>query len=164
MMVRGSTPCLLLLVVTCLLMLTGCASSKPQPRLATFNPDEYAPFANPGTGRVTGQAFMVQAGGTVVVAAGRQIFMNPVTSFSTEWFERTIIGGVVLEAPPAGIPPARVTVGDAEGRFTFDGLPPGDYYVATHIQWLAGTSWTGGTVGKRVTVRNGAVTEVLLTR
>ena len=73
----------------------------------------------------------------------------PVTSLTNEWFTKVVVQGVPLVA---GNPHAddyrRIAIADGEGRFEFDNLPPGDYYVTCEITWGVpselGIETTGG--------------------
>ena len=74
----------------------GCATMQPQrvPRTAVFNEDEYATYAGDGTATITGQAFVKTRGGDVKFGAGNKVFLNPVTTYSTEWYQKYVIGGI----------------------------------------------------------------------
>lgn len=143
----------------------GCAGMVEQDRKAVFDPAEYASYLRGGNGAIAGQAFMVTRGGDVKFGAGREVVANPVTTYSTEWFERGVMGGERLKPPAPGMPEPKRVVADGNGRFTISGLAAGDYYVACWIVWEVPTyGVSGGWVGKRVTVRDGQTTEVVLTR
>ena len=154
-------------------MLTGCQT--PQPRTTQFVEAEFAPYDGAGSGVVTGQAFLVTRGGDVKYAAGREILCAPAnTSYSTEFYERYIVGYTPLQdGDPRANKYVRRATGDGSGRFRFDGLPAGEYFVWSNITWeyangvnYAGvtTSNTGGIAHARVTVKDGQTTEVLVTR
>src|SRR5688572_6996514 len=125
-----------LLALAFLALLASCVAVKPQPRLASFVDAEYAPYAQPGTGSIDGQAFLKTRSGDVKFGAGCEVSMNPVTSYSTEWYERLVIGYVHLEPPdPRSNPFNRKTIADGSGNFLFEGLAPGDYYLSCRITW-----------------------------
>ena len=151
----------------------GCQG--PGKRLAAFNPEEYEPYARAGTGAIVGQAFLVRDDGIPVPAAGRTVFCNPVTTYSTEFYNRWVVGYEVLEEsdPRADEAPFWKTTGDVDGRFRFEGLPAGEYYVYSWINWQAidSNSYvgayrynTGGVAHARVTVREGETNSVIVTR
>lgn len=163
-----------LLALVCVALLSGCAAP-PQPRHAIFSTEQYAPFDHPGTGRLSGQAFMKTRGGDVKYAAGAEIYLNPLTEYSREHYERAIKGYERLEPADERMwKYRRVVTADAEGRFTFDNLPEGDYFVFGWVTWEyvsgyshyagATTSETGGIVYTNAHVRNGTVTQVVATR
>lgn len=151
----------------------GCASLKvkpPQPRVAVFDATEYAAYAGKGTGKLTGQGFMKTRGGDVKLCAGEAVYLNPVTSYSTEWFNATVAGIALEPADPRASEFIRSTLGGADGHFEFNELPAGEYYVMTTVRWEVPSSYQGGLtpqggpVGARVSIRNGATTNVILTQ
>lgn len=136
-------------------------------RQAQFIEAEYAFAAGKGTGRLTGQAFTKTRGGDVKFAAGNPVYLNPVTSYSTEWFELNIKQGIMLTPPdPRNEKYRRTTTADGSGNFEFEGLPAGDYYVASGIFWEVpgpnGLSRTGSSVGEKVTIKDGETTKVIV--
>jgi hypothetical protein len=82
-----------LMLVAILTVSCYSAPRTEMPRLVPFNEDEYLPYAGDGDATITGQAFLKTRGGDVKYGAGNTIFMNPVTSYSTEWMDRAILGG-----------------------------------------------------------------------
>ena len=105
----------------------------------------------------------------MVVGAGRDVYLSPVTSLSTEVYDRWIVGYQELEPTDAPIQQfTRATKGDAEGRFRLEGLPPGDYYLWCTIQWEIPqgniTGIEGGIAHAKATVRNGQTKRVVVTR
>ena len=107
--------------------------------------------------------------------AGSTIYMNPVTTYSTEWFERMVVGGQRLQPPDARAPSARQTIADSDGRFEFTDLPAGEYYLASPIFWEVPHQntfnpadiymvETGGIAFARATVAPGERKKVVMTR
>ena len=148
--------------------LTGCAAP-PQVARVPFSEAEYAALPKAGTGTVTGQAFLTTRGGEVRVAAGREISLNPVTSYSRQWYQVQYQGGRQLSAfDPRIINHIITKVANAQGNFTFKNVPPGDYFITTEVTWSVVVSGlvttTGGVIAKPITVRDGQETEVILTR
>lgn len=145
-------------VALCVVALLGGCAQHPQKRLATFDPAEYAPYAGSGPCSISGQAFLKTQAGDVKFGAGEEVFLNPVTAYSTEWYQRIVCRNEILEAAdPRCAEYCRRRIADADGRFRFDGLPPGDYYVACRIVWAYGYSSgvyqrTGGYAGAVVHV------------
>lgn len=144
--------------------------SAPQPRRASFIEAEYAPYGKEGSGTITGQAFLKTMGGDVKYGAGNTVFMNPVTSYSTEWFERAILAQESLEpSDPRCQPYTKSVIADGEGRFEFEGLPAGEYYIGCLINWSVpgqyGMIPTGGVAHAKVRVAEGQhVRNVIATR
>lgn len=151
------------------LALAACTVPQPQAyqRQAQFIEAEYAFSAGTGTGRLTGQAFTKTRGGDVKFAAGNPVYLNPVTSYSAEWFEVNVKQNRLMTQPdPRTEKYRRTTTADGSGNFEFDGLPAGDYYVASSIFWEVpgpnGLSHTGSIVGEKVTIKAGETTKVIV--
>lgn len=151
-------------------LLAGCTGSlKRQPYGAQFISDEYAPYERVGTGRLVGQAFLVQRSGFVVKGAGRTVMLVPVTSISTEWYEKYVVNGIEMQdADDRARQFSRVTQANGDGDFAFEGLPAGEYYVTCLINWQipAGniTTTEGGIACAKVTVKDGQTTKAVVTR
>lgn len=153
--------------------LVGCAAPvqvrpDPVPRPA-FPVAEYEALPKTGTATITGQAFLKTRGGDVKVGAGEPIWVFPVTSYSTFSYEKKYQQGLEIgAADPRHSEYSRELISDASGRFTFRDLPPGDYYVIGRVKWQSPLQGqlieNGGSIIKRVTVKNGEVAEVMLTR
>jgi len=162
-----------LLAAALVAALVGCAvpsQNRPLSRMA-FPEAEYRVLPQIGAGTVKGQAFLKTRGGDVKLAAGNEVMLNPVTSYSLEWFEKSYLPGRALEAAdPRLATYLRTTVADGSGRFTFRSVPAGEYFVTTIVRWDAATGYQGalqtqgGVVTKRIKVTEGEEIEVILTR
>lgn len=146
------------------------APPKQVPRMK-FPEHGYKGLEKSGTAIVKGQAFLKTRGGDVKLAAGNEIFLNPVTSYSNEWYEKAYIQGKPLADPDPRLWDYVVkTVADGNGRFSFKNVPAGQYYVTTVITWEAATGYRGslqvqgGAVTKRIAVKDGDEIELILTR
>jgi len=121
---------IVLLLVAFLMM--SCA--RTYDRQAEFNPEEYAPYEGPGTGRVCGQAFLSMADGKLHVASGDRVLLAPATSYTEEAMMVKVLGGHKMVDPdPEAMKFEQHSKTDAEGRFCFTGLPAGEYYVVADI-------------------------------
>lgn len=161
----------LILALVAAALCAGCANSQPQPRLAKFDPAEYAPYEREGTGSVVGQAFVVTKGGDVKLGAGRQVGLHPMTSVSIETHERLVIGYTPLqwnydeETLKRLSHVTRHVTADGNGRFRFDNLPAGEYYIACDIEWYVSEyQKSGGIAYAKVKVEEGKTTEAIVTR
>ena len=97
-----------------------------------------------GGGRVEGQAFTETRGGEVRHATGDTITIRPDTPYVRDAleflaFKRRPAEGLVTSDPDLDFLDdfKRQTIGDADGRFTFDNLAPGKYIVSAVISWEA---------------------------
>jgi hypothetical protein len=141
--------------------LVGCAANTPPsaPRQVPFDSTEYAPYARPGTGRIAGQILFRTETDEVKAGVGKKAILSPVTSYSTEWWLQEVVGGQRLQpADTRATPFERAATADRQGRFRFDSLPPGEYYLAS---W-AGNSSADQRVGARIRLRDGEQLELAL--
>jgi hypothetical protein len=153
-------------------VLAACVGSPANPykRQAQFIEAEYAPYGKPGTSTISGQAFVKTRGGDVRYGAGNEVGLNPVTTYSNEWFEQTVRKQRVMEAAdPRCDKYYWETRADGEGRFTFENLPAGEYYVFCVISWEVagqyGMETTGGVASAKVKVGSGQhLKNVIVTR
>lgn len=142
--------------------LSACIGSRANPykRVAVYDEAEYAPYATPGTGSISGQAFVKTRGGDVKYGAGNIVYLNPVTSYSTEWFEHAVLQEqVATAADERARKYCKEVRADGEGRFEFESLPAGEYYLACTIAWEVagpyGLTPTGGVAHAKVQVAAG---------
>ncbi|MFN0149619.1 MAG: carboxypeptidase-like regulatory domain-containing protein [bacterium] len=154
------------------LTLAGCFTQMrgPAARTMWFREEEYDPYRVPGDASIEGQAFLKTRGGDVKYGAGNEVVLNPATSYSSEWYDRSVVRGEALEAPDLRATSfVRTMIADGEGRFRFENLTPGDYYLACRIVWeVPGSAfsqnYTGGIAHAEAHVDSGKTTKVILTR
>jgi hypothetical protein len=136
----------LVAVVTLGISVPGCAmvivpldgkpgfTGNPSERQATFQVEEYAPYAGKGNSGISGQVVIPMGGGKVAYGARSEVLLNPRTRYSTEWFERCVIKDESLKNGDIRADTySRTTTTDSEGRFRFDQLRPGEYYLACRV-------------------------------
>lgn len=154
------------------LILSGCASAPLAPiswessRSAEQDNADYAPFMQAGSGVITGQAFLTQQGGGVVVAAGREVILDPATHIAIEWWQKIGTNYEHLDV----VPPSenfsklrRRAIADASGKFEFRNLPAGKYFVRTVLTWnVPFYGIQGGVLGEMVEVKDNQSANVLL--
>ena len=121
----------------------------PQPSIEIFRDEDFAPYAGIGNSSIRGQAFLKTRTGEVKLGAGNEVFLCPVTAYSTEYFRRMIVANVRLLPPDERIIKYfKATVADSSGNFEFKGLPAGEYYLGCKITWefqgINGWETTGG--------------------
>lgn len=130
---------------------------------------EYSSLAHSGTGTVEGQVFMKTVGGDVKYGAGSEVILNPVTSYSEQWYDASYD----LHRPmsPADSRQAQYVLtiqADGSGNFKFSNVPPGKYFVTSSVFWQIpsqfGLSRQGGMMTNRITVTNDQVTRSIITR
>ncbi len=123
-------------------LLTACVDR--QPTVAQFSVEEVAFIKKPGNGVVVGHAFLTKSSGVVVNAAGQVVRLIPVTPFSRERFTQLYGKGkyVPHSAYPRDDNPdprygeySRTTKAEANGKFAFENVPPGEYFITTQVIW-----------------------------
>lgn len=148
----------------------GCYTA-PRPTPLPFEESEYAPYAGRGTSTIEGQAFLRTRAGDIKYAAGSEVDLTPVTKYSTAWWYQEVVGGKPVH-PDAKDYRAGMynkhTRADSEGRFTFDGLRPGEYFISTKLTWEyldpmgLPPGGSGAMLGARVRVDDAQRTKVVL--
>lgn len=129
--------CISVLSALVLGLATGCAHGpRYYPRDMPFVEEEYAPYARRGSATIQGVAYLETSSGRVILGAGSRVYLNPVTSYSREWFDRYVREGLLLEDPDPRLDRyVRETRANRYGRFRFEGVPAGEYYLASPIIW-----------------------------
>ena len=158
------------------LLFASCNTpSKVKIQRVPYNPEEFAKYQKEGTATVTGQAFMKTEGGDVKYAAGNQVWLNPKTSMSDQWYNEAYLGQDHVYTNFEWVGDDKkykdsifYAQADGEGRFKFEKIPAGEYYLTTGIYWKVpsqyGLSKTGGVVTKKVTIKEGESHNFILTR
>lgn len=140
---------------------------------------EYSGEVRSGSAALTGEAFSTTKAGDVKLGAGRLVHLDPVTSYSTELFEKLVEKRRALlahdfpttpeheqdtvEIDPLMLRYRRNALVNSTGRFAFANLPAGEYYVSCYINWMASNGfWTGGWRLRKVSLAEGEKKFVVL--
>ncbi|QOR62672.1 carboxypeptidase-like regulatory domain-containing protein [Sulfurovum sp. ST-21] len=95
-----------------------------------FPMDEYVRLARVGKGTVKGQIYITDGYGKKVVGKATRLYLNPKTSYSDQWYQESYIGGQKMQkADDRLFNYLRFTSSDANGNFSFYGVPSGSYYL-----------------------------------
>lgn len=131
-----------------------------------------------GAASVTGQGFVQTRGGEPRTCAGNGVILVPDSAYMRERI--AFLYGNTSRAfnpnprkvdftpsPPNVNDYVRQTTCDAQGNFTFTGLPSGKYYVVTHVMWTVPVGrYTaepqGGALMQSVELGNGESERVIL--
>ncbi|MEQ6342932.1 MAG: hypothetical protein M3A44_15135 [Gammaproteobacteria bacterium] len=150
--------------------ISGCATVVPLPQWS-MSPEasetEYGQYLQGGSATLSGQAFLTQQNGGVVKAAGRTVTLDPATSIGNEWWGKAgkfWVHRALTPPSPGFLKARRTTTADADGKFRFQDLPAGKYYVRTEVTWEIGgyNPTQGGLVGQVVEVKESQNREVIL--
>lgn len=154
--------------IIALLLLVFLAGCIPKYKVTgRLDPANFEPYSDSGESTIAGQAFLKTKGGDVKLAAGNTISLFPATPYTREMVKVVNTG---RHLDPTTIDNRfhsyiKRTTADAEGRFEFNNLVPGDYFLEATISWYVSKYNTaGGTIFKEVHVDKDEETHVVLTR
>lgn len=166
----------LLIVAPPLVALAACNTARgPAPGIG-FDPSQANYIRAPGKGVITGEAFLRDgsAHSNVRYAAGQTVRLIPATTYAQSRIKNFY--GSVKFLPAGSIPKVepdsqyasltRTTTTESNGRFTFENVAPGHYYLTTQLVWQPKDSPKpeGGAMYEEVTLtgkENGPVKVVL---
>lgn len=158
--------------VAVILALIACLPACQAAHVSTaFDARSAAYILQKGTGRIEGQAFLRRDYGKLVTAAGERVFLIPATSYAVERFSsmfggdlRSYYGNSVEEPPEEYYRYRRETKVDMFGRFTFEGLAPGRYILATRVYWTEPKSYLtrGGAIYDTIEVKKDETTSAII--
>lgn len=145
------------LALTAVAFLAACVAVPTQQVELSYAEEAFAPYKVKGAGVVSGQAFLRQQGGGVVVCAGEPVLLLPAVGPIKEAADlsrrgiRPVAGdksvGETLRgngADPRFADVVRRTQCDAQGNFKFTALPAGDWIVYTRVRWIIADLQQGG--------------------
>ncbi len=129
---------------------------------------EYQKLAKKGNGTIKGQIYIIAPNGQKVVGKNTRLYLNPVTSYSRQWYQESYLGGKKLaKADPRLYNYLRFTASDGNGNFAFFGVPAGRYYLIGVVRCKeeCGYSSTANIrIAKEVEVANGQIVSVDLSK
>lgn len=127
-----------------LLSHAACMGGREVKVEAVFDPVAAAYINKPGESRIDGHAFLKKPNGRVMHAAGEFVWLIPATPYAKERMQRLYGNARFMSANAMnraeGTDPkfyefTRKTKAESNGRFTFDKVAPGEYFIATNITW-----------------------------
>ena len=108
---------------------TTVQSEQAVPRIP-FPVEEYSRLARSGHATVKGTISVLNANGERILGKQTRLYLNPVTSYSRQWYQESYLGGRKMDkADPRLFNYLKFTTSDATGHFAFYGVPAGRYYV-----------------------------------
>ena len=156
------------------------------PITAQFDAEAVAFIHERGSNKVMGSAYLRQQGGGVVTCAGHTVWLVPHSEHSHERVRKMYpkveeretayleaLGEVYGEPAygkrlPREVPEyyatTRQTPCDAQGRFEFEQVADGRYYLTTEVLWWVGGNAQGGQLMAPVMVTGGETAKVVLTK
>jgi len=95
-----------------------------------FPVSEYANLQKLGKGTIKGSIYLQDASGRQVAGSGTRLYLNPVTSYATQWYEESYVDGNKMQKADSRLfNYLKFTASDFGGRFAFYGVPSGSYYL-----------------------------------
>ncbi|MCA1766353.1 MAG: hypothetical protein LC633_08945 [Desulfobulbaceae bacterium] len=147
-------------------LVAGCAAQR-----MPFPEREYADLELRGDKTVKGTVFLVDQFEERQVGDGSEVTLEPLTSYSEQWYEVSYRQGKTIEEPdPRYSRYVMRTEADEEGNFSFEKVGAGEYLLTAPVYWTAVTCSaakvdTKVMIGKKITVaENDSVVEVPLTK
>jgi len=111
------------------MMITEDGEENKMARIA-FPESEYYRLARTGKGTVKGTIYVKDYYDKRVLGASTRLYLNPVTSYSEQWYQESYLGGYEMqEADPRLFNYLKFTASDQNGKFAFYGVPSGSYYL-----------------------------------
>lgn len=136
-----------LLLLSALILLAGCAVQR-----IPFNESEYSARPKSGDKVVSGRIFLTDQLEETQVGAGSEVILEPVTSYSNQWFEVCYQNNRTLATPDQRyLQYVLKSTADKDGNFSFTKVAPGDYYLSGLIKWKAATC-SGNVVSKKIPI------------
>ena len=132
----------LVAIVMGLAALAGCQQTVKID--SAFDPKAAEYIHKQGEGRIDGHAFLKKPNGYVMHASGDVIYLIPATPYARERMQRLYGTSKFMPAiqssraettDPRYFEFTRKTKAESNGRFTFDQVAPGEYFIVTTLTW-----------------------------
>ncbi len=95
-----------------------------------FPVSEYNSLATTGSAAVTGSIYIKSASGSRVIGKNTRLYLNPVTSYSTQWYLKSYLGGAKMSKVDSRLfNYLKFTTSNSSGKFEFLNIPSGSYYL-----------------------------------
>ena len=124
------------------LVCVSCQSTRAE-HPVPFDASEASFIRTEGKGTIQGHAFVTNGAGGVVNAAGQAVRLIPVTAYSRQRIAAIYGAGRSIPArmipkpdsDPDYINYTRETKAESNGRFSFDKVASGEYFVVSQMTW-----------------------------
>lgn len=95
-----------------------------------FPAAEYTKLSRAGKGTVKGTILVKNSAGERIVGKNTRLYLNPVTSYSEQWYNESYLDGNKMEKADSRLfNYLRFTASNTNGEFAFYGVPSGSYYL-----------------------------------
>ena len=173
-----------IVAIACVLMLNACAPI--QVNLPEFNESHAKMLLKDGKNTIVGSAFLKQQDGYIQSCAGSVVELIPATDYAKSRINRLY----EIDQRKFYIPTnerlkfisqkdtdeanyidlRKRTVCDIDGKFEFENVHDGSFFVGTYVTWIiynngySTTAVAGGPIVLPVTVKNGQTKKIVVTR
>jgi hypothetical protein len=111
------------------MMMTEEGEDEKMERIA-FPTSEYYSLPRSGRGTIKGTIYITDSYGSRVLGAGTRLYLNPITSYSKQWYIESYLGGYRMQKADARLfNYLKFTAANSNGEFAFYGVPNGSYYL-----------------------------------
>lgn len=105
-------------------------SNKQTMTRIAFPVSEYNTLQRTGKGTIRGNIYLQDSYGTKIYGSKTRLYLNPVTSYSKQWYEESYLGGHKMgQADSRLFNYLKFTSSNEQGTFAFFGVPSGRYYL-----------------------------------
>jgi len=95
-----------------------------------FPTSEYYSLQRSGRATIKGSIYITDSYGSRVVGAGTRLYLNPITSYSKQWYVESYLGGNRMQKADSRLfNYLKFTAANSSGNFAFYGVPNGSYYL-----------------------------------
>ncbi len=101
----------------------------------SFPEDEYRRLQKYGNSTVTGTIYLKSSiTDDNIIGRNVKLYLNPVTSYSKQWYEQSYLGGYKMSPPDKRLYNyLKFTTSNSDGEFSFFGVPAGEYYIGAKV-------------------------------
>ena len=100
-----------------------------------FPTSEYYSLPRSGRGTIKGSIYVTDLYDSRVFGASTRLYLNPVTSYSKQWYIESYLGGARMQKADARLfNYLKFTAADSSGNFAFYGVPSGSYYLVGTVK------------------------------
>lgn len=116
------------------MLITENMPDEKLPRIE-FPANEYYSLPRDGKGTIKGKIYLTSYSGQRVMGGGTRLYLNPMTSYSDQWYEESYLRGRKLQKADSRLfNYLRFTAANSDGSFSFYGVPSGKYYLIGTVQ------------------------------
>jgi hypothetical protein len=100
-----------------------------------FPTEEYMALQHNGSSTVSGTVYLKNSlNDEKIVRRNLKLYLNPVTSYSKQWYQQSYLGGYKMSRPDRRLYNyLKFTTTDSSGNFSFYEVPVGEYYLGAKI-------------------------------